>query len=47
MARVFFTAIRQVFIEADPYGVLTYGDAASLPIAEKQNLLVAVKTFRT
>lgn len=39
---VFLPQYAQVFIEADPYGVLTYGDAASLPIAEKQNLLVAL-----
>ncbi|MEI7228704.1 hypothetical protein [Pectobacterium carotovorum] len=39
---VFLPQYAQVFIKADPYGVLTYGDAASLPIAEKQNLLVAL-----
>ncbi|GKW43342.1 NACHT domain-containing protein [Pectobacterium parvum] len=39
---VFLPQYAQVFIEADPYGVLTYGDAASLPIAQKQNLLVAL-----
>ncbi|QHA89690.1 NACHT domain-containing protein [Serratia rhizosphaerae] len=39
---VFLPQYAQVFIEADPYGVLTYGDAASLPTAEKKNLLVAL-----
>jgi len=39
---VFLPQYAQVFIEADPYGVLTYGDAASLPTVEKQNLLVAL-----
>ncbi|MEL2241179.1 hypothetical protein PAS25_09245 [Leclercia adecarboxylata] len=39
---VFLPQYAQVFIDTDPYGVLTYGDAASLPIAEKQNLLVAL-----
>ncbi|MBJ9266299.1 hypothetical protein I5497_04295 [Citrobacter freundii] len=39
---VFLPQYANVFIQADPYGVLTYGDAASLSTVDKQSLLVAL-----
>ncbi|ENT4449678.1 NACHT domain-containing NTPase [Salmonella enterica] len=39
---VFLPQYTIAFIEADPYGVLTYGDAASLSTVDKQSLLVAL-----
>lgn len=39
---VFLPQYVNVFIQADPYGVLTYGDAASLSAVDKQSLLVAL-----
>ncbi|VEI41149.1 Uncharacterised protein [Citrobacter youngae] len=39
---VFLPQYTNVFIQADPYGVLTYGDAASLSTVDKQSLLVAL-----
>ncbi|EFB2826088.1 NACHT domain-containing protein [Escherichia sp. 93.0816] len=39
---VFLPQHGQAFIEADPYGVLTYGDAASLSTVDKQSLLTAL-----
>lgn len=39
---VFLPQYANVFIQADPYGVLTYGDAASLSTADKQSLLVSL-----
>ncbi|ENM2492098.1 hypothetical protein AB6908_000510 [Serratia marcescens] len=39
---VFLPQYANAFIQADPYGVLTYGDAASLSTADKQSLLVSL-----
>ncbi|EAP9253584.1 hypothetical protein LAA83_000611 [Salmonella enterica subsp. enterica serovar Takoradi] len=39
---VFLPQYANVFIQADPYGVLTYGDTASLSTVDKQSLLVAL-----
>ncbi|MCQ8231507.1 NACHT domain-containing protein [Pectobacterium carotovorum] len=39
---VFLPQYANIFIQADPYGVLTYGDAASLSTVDKQSLLVAL-----
>ncbi|TBU68603.1 hypothetical protein EG355_12415 [Serratia marcescens] len=39
---VFLPQYANVFIQADPYGVLTYGDVASLSTVDKQSLLVAL-----
>ncbi|HAX2326233.1 TPA: hypothetical protein JW637_003076, partial [Escherichia coli] len=39
---VFLPQYAHAFIEADPYGVLTYGDAASLSTVDKQSLLTAL-----
>jgi len=39
---VFLPQYANVFIQADSYGVLTYGDAASLSTADKQSLLVSL-----
>ncbi|MCZ5918244.1 hypothetical protein O5287_10520 [Escherichia coli] len=39
---VFLPQYAHAFIEADPYGVLTYGDGASLSTVDKQSLLTAL-----
>ncbi|VXC70828.1 conserved hypothetical protein [Enterobacterales bacterium 8AC] len=39
---VFLPESAYAFIKADPYGILTYGDAASLSSANKQKLLIAL-----
>jgi hypothetical protein len=39
---VFLSESAGAFINADPYGILTYGDAASLSPSNKKNLLIAL-----
>jgi hypothetical protein len=39
---VFLSESAGTFINADPYGILTYGDAASLSPSNKQKLLIAL-----